>query len=92
MGLLPWNMRRRLEDEAPTHFAAPTGTRAAIDYEAEAGPTISIRVQELFGLDRHPVDRRRTRAAGDGVAVARAPAGAGDARSAGVLARQLRRR
>ncbi|MDT3685473.1 MAG: ATP-dependent helicase HrpB [Pseudorhodoplanes sp.] len=52
--LLPWNMRRRLDAEAPTHFEAPTGTRAAIDYEAEAGPSIAIRVQELFGLDRHP--------------------------------------
>ena len=53
-GLLPWNLKRRLEVEAPTHFEAPTGTRVPIDYEAEAGPTISIRVQELFGLDRHP--------------------------------------
>jgi ATP-dependent helicase HrpB len=26
----------------------------AIDYEAEAGPTISIRLQELFGLAQHP--------------------------------------
>ncbi|MBZ0141046.1 MAG: ATP-dependent helicase HrpB, partial [Pseudorhodoplanes sp.] len=51
---LPWNLRRRLDAEAPTHFEAPTGTRVAIDYEAEAGPTIAIRVQELFGLDRHP--------------------------------------
>jgi ATP-dependent helicase HrpB len=53
-GLLPWNLRRRLDEEAPTHFEAPTGTQAAIDYEAEAGPAISIRVQELFGLGRHP--------------------------------------
>jgi len=53
-GLLPWNLRRRLDEEAPTHFEAPTGTRAAIDYEAAAGPSIAIRVQELFGLDRHP--------------------------------------
>ena len=52
--LLPWNLRRRLEEEAPTHFQAPTGTGAAIDYEAEAGPTISIRLQELFGLSQHP--------------------------------------
>ena len=52
--LLPWNLRRRLDDEAPTHFEAPTGTQAAIDYGAEAGPTISIRVQELFGLAHHP--------------------------------------
>jgi ATP-dependent helicase HrpB len=52
--LLPWDLRRRLDAEAPTHFEAPTGTRAAIDYAAEAGPGIAIRVQELFGLDRHP--------------------------------------
>ncbi|HEX4408895.1 MAG TPA: ATP-dependent helicase HrpB [Xanthobacteraceae bacterium] len=52
--LLPWASRRRLDAEAPTHFTAPTGTQAAIDYEAEGGPKIAIRVQELFGLDRHP--------------------------------------
>ena len=53
-GLLPWPLRRRLDAEAPTHFEAPTGSNAAIDYEAEAGPTISIRLQELFGLATHP--------------------------------------
>ena len=52
--LLPWPLRRRLDTEAPTHFEAPTGTNAAINYEAEAGPTISIRLQELFGLAQHP--------------------------------------
>jgi ATP-dependent helicase HrpB len=52
--LLPWRLRGRLDIEAPTHFTAPTGTNAAIDYEAEAGPTISIRLQELFGLTTHP--------------------------------------
>jgi ATP-dependent helicase HrpB len=54
MELLPWTMRRRLDAEAPTHFEAPTGTNVPIDYEAEAGPAIAIRVQELFGLSRHP--------------------------------------
>ena len=54
MGLLPWKARRALDAEAPTHFEAPTGTRVPIDYEAEAGPSIAIRLQELFGLDRHP--------------------------------------
>ena len=52
--LLPWPLKRRLDAEAPTHFEAPTGTQAAIDYESEGGPKIAIRVQELFGLDRHP--------------------------------------
>src|SRR5262249_25025054 len=32
--LLPWNLKRRLDEEAPTHFEAPTGIRHAIDYEA----------------------------------------------------------
>jgi ATP-dependent helicase HrpB len=54
MGLLPWELRARLEREAPTHFEAPTGTMLAIDYEAEQGPTIAVRLQELFGLNIHP--------------------------------------
>jgi ATP-dependent helicase HrpB len=51
---LPWGLRRRLELEAPTHFTAPSGSAVPIDYDAEAGPRLAIRVQELFGLDRHP--------------------------------------
>jgi ATP-dependent helicase HrpB len=54
MTLLPWELRARLEREAPTHFEAPTGTLLAIDYEAEQGPTIAVRLQELFGLNTHP--------------------------------------
>ena len=52
--LLPRELRARLEREAPTHFEAPTGTMLAIDYEAEQGPTIAVRLQELFGLNTHP--------------------------------------
>jgi ATP-dependent helicase HrpB len=52
--LLPWPLKRRLETEAPTHFAAPSGSSLPIDYGAEEGPKLAIRVQELFGLDRHP--------------------------------------
>jgi ATP-dependent helicase HrpB len=52
--LLPYTLRRRLEAEAPTHFDAPSGSRVQIDYEAEEGPKFAIRVQELFGLNRHP--------------------------------------
>jgi len=52
--LLPYSLRRRLEIEAPSHFDAPSGSRVPIDYEAEEGPKLAIRVQELFGLSRHP--------------------------------------
>ncbi|MCA1543481.1 ATP-dependent helicase HrpB [Bradyrhizobium sp. NBAIM32] len=54
MALLPWEMRARLDREAPTHFEAPTGSVLAIDYQAEQGPTIAVRLQELFGLNTHP--------------------------------------
>ena len=54
MTLLPWELRSRLEREAPTYFEAPTGTLLAIDYESEQGPTIAVKLQELFGLNTHP--------------------------------------
>jgi ATP-dependent helicase HrpB len=52
--LLPWNLRKRLDTEAPTHFSAPSGSQVPIDYRAEEGPKLAIRVQELFGLAVHP--------------------------------------
>lgn len=52
--LVPWDAQRRMEAALPTHWTAPTGTRAAIDYEAEGGPRVEVRVQEVFGLDEHP--------------------------------------
>jgi ATP-dependent helicase HrpB len=53
-GLLDYNLAKRLEAEAPTHFLAPTGMRHAIDYEGNGAPILAIRVQELFGLSVHP--------------------------------------
>lgn len=52
--LLDWSLRKRLDKDAPTHFMAPTGQAHPIDYEAEEGPVLAIRVQELFGLTAHP--------------------------------------
>jgi ATP-dependent helicase HrpB len=51
---LDYALARRLDAEAPTHFVAPTGTAAPVDYEAEGGPSLSLRVQEFFGLAEHP--------------------------------------
>jgi ATP-dependent helicase HrpB len=45
--------RQRLDRLAPAVVAAPTGTRLAIDYGA-AAPTVSVRLQEMFGVTRHP--------------------------------------
>jgi len=52
--LLPRELARRLDQEAPVYFKAPTGSELLIDYAAEGGPALAVRVQELFGLDRHP--------------------------------------
>ncbi|HEV2603406.1 MAG TPA: ATP-dependent helicase HrpB [Microvirga sp.] len=52
--LLPWSLQRRLDAEAPTHMEVPTGSEIAVDYGGEEGPVLAVRVQELFGLDKHP--------------------------------------
>ena len=51
---LDWNARAALDRLAPARFATPAGSTHPIDYAAEAGPTVELRVQALFGLDRHP--------------------------------------
>src|SRR5690606_19372488 len=53
-GLLPSELARRVEAEAPTHVTAPSGVRLRIDYDGPGGPSVAGRVQQFFGLDRHP--------------------------------------
>ena len=52
-GLIPWDLQRRLDELAPSRLVTPLGS-AAIDYAAEGGPRVDIRVQELFGVTTHP--------------------------------------
>jgi ATP-dependent helicase HrpB len=52
--LLGWAERKALDRLAPSHFETPAGSRHPIDYAAEAGPTVTVRVQALFGLAEHP--------------------------------------
>lgn len=52
-GLIPWDLQRRLDDLAPVRLTTPLGS-AGIDYAAEGGPRVEIRVQELFGVKIHP--------------------------------------
>jgi len=52
--MLPWARRQEIDRLLPSHFHAPSGSHLPIDYAAENGPALEIRVQELFGLDRHP--------------------------------------
>ena len=53
--LVGWEALRRLEREAPERWATPAGSRHLIDYAAEGGPRLDVRVQELYGLAAHPM-------------------------------------
>jgi ATP-dependent helicase HrpB len=58
--LIPWDRRRLMDELAPARLTTPLGS-AGIDYAAEGGPRVDIRVQELFGLTVHPsIGRGRT--------------------------------
>ncbi len=52
--LVPWEQARRLDSAAPTHIEVPSGSRVAIDYANPAEPTLSVRLQEMFGLTETP--------------------------------------
>ncbi|MBL8543029.1 MAG: ATP-dependent helicase HrpB [Hyphomonadaceae bacterium] len=51
---LPYEQRRLLDAAAPARFETPAGSSLAIDYEAEGGPALDVRLQEMFGQDKHP--------------------------------------
>lgn len=53
--LLGYEAMRKLDRVAPAEFVSPAGSRHRIDYSAEAGPTVEVRAQALFGLSRHPM-------------------------------------
>ena len=48
---LPPQCRAKLASVAPERWQLPSGRRVAIDYAAEAGPTVAAQVQEFFGTD-----------------------------------------
>ncbi|WP_091738100.1 ATP-dependent helicase HrpB [Phenylobacterium immobile] len=52
--LAPWDRLQAVDREAPARWTAPTGNTFPIDYGAEAGPRVEVRVQEVFGLNVHP--------------------------------------
>lgn len=51
---LGWEGTQTLDRLAPASITAPTGTKLAVDYDG-AQPSVAVRLQELFGLDQHPV-------------------------------------
>ncbi len=53
--LLGWDAMQTINRLAPPDFTSPAGSTHAIDYAAEGGPRVELRVQALFGLAVHPV-------------------------------------
>ncbi|MEO3479531.1 ATP-dependent helicase HrpB [Phaeobacter sp. CAU 1743] len=50
---LSWEQTQLLDREAPGHFVTPLGRKIPIDYGEEV-PEIAVRLQEMFGVTRHP--------------------------------------
>ena len=46
---LSYSQQQQLNQLVPTHWQAPTGSRISIDYCTDAGPRLSVRVQEMYG-------------------------------------------
>jgi len=51
--LIPYDRRRQLDAQAPTHVTVPSGSRVAIDYSGEI-PVLAVRLQEMFGCADTP--------------------------------------
>ena len=58
LGLLSYEQRRRLDEEAPARFRTPADGDHLIDYAVENGPALDVRLQELFGVAAHPAVAR----------------------------------
>lgn len=52
--LLPWPLDRRLEELAPRRLTVPSGSSVAVDYRAEGGPVLAVKLQEMFGQEDTP--------------------------------------
>jgi len=52
--LVPWEQARRLDSLVPTHIEVPSGSRIPLDYANPMEPTLSVRLQEMFGATETP--------------------------------------
>jgi ATP-dependent helicase HrpB len=52
--MLSWEQRRELDSYAPTHLLVPSGSSIPIDYSDPGAPHVSVRLQEMFGLQDTP--------------------------------------
>ena len=52
--LVPGELLRRMDKLAPTRMVVPGGGSYRIDYDVEGDPQLSVRLQEMFGLQSAP--------------------------------------
>jgi ATP-dependent helicase HrpB len=52
--LLDWPMQQRLDRDAPTHLEVPSGSCIRLDYTEQGGPTLPVKLQEMFGAKETP--------------------------------------
>lgn len=50
---LDWSQQQQLDQWAPSHWRAPSGSNIRLDY-SQTPPVIPVRLQEVFGLDTTP--------------------------------------
>ena len=53
-GMLSWREQKFVDDGAPTHLTAPSGSRVRLSYPAEGAPFLAVKLQEMFGLAETP--------------------------------------
>ena len=53
--LLPFAVKRALDDRAPESIAVPSGRRATVEYAEDGSVAAKVKLQELFGLAESPM-------------------------------------
>jgi ATP-dependent helicase HrpB len=51
---LPWDMQKKLDHLAPIFLDVPSGSSIRVDYSGDGGPSMAVRLQEVFGLTATP--------------------------------------
>lgn len=52
--LLSYSQRRELAEQTPERITVPSGSTLALDYRAEGGPVLAVKLQEMFGTTAGP--------------------------------------
>ena len=58
-GSIDWRTRQMLGDEAPERITVPSGRSHLLDYREDGTVSLSVKLQELFGLRESPLVGRR---------------------------------